>query len=96
MANPNQQRRVVPSGHAGLAKRPPRAGVKMQEECASSGCGRSSARSSTLTDWYEKGQKVMHQAVALEPAPRRRGDQLDEPAWPKRARLVQKAIEVRR
>src|SRR5208337_2860118 len=39
------------------------AGVKMQEECAK-WVRQMFCESSTLTDWYEKGQKVMSEAIA--------------------------------
>ena len=39
------------------------AGVKMQEECAN-WVRQMFCESSTLTDWYQKGQKVMSEAIA--------------------------------
>src|SRR5208283_2886313 len=39
------------------------AGVKMQEECAK-WVQHMFCESSTLSDWYEKGQKVMSEAIA--------------------------------
>ena len=39
------------------------AGVKMQEECAK-WVRQMYCESSTLTDWYEQGQKVMSEAIA--------------------------------
>jgi len=70
------------------------AGVKMQEECAQ-WVRQIFCESSTLTDWYEKGQKVMHEAIAQSQENVDEAIHLMNQQAEASLKLVQKAIEVR-
>jgi len=70
------------------------AGVKMQEECAK-WVRQLFSESSTFSGWYEKGQKVMHEAIAesqenVDEAIRLMNQQAETSL-----KLIQKAVEVR-
>jgi len=69
------------------------AGVKMQEECAK-WVRQMFCESSTFSGWYEKGQKVMHEAIAesqenVDEAIRLMNQQAEASL-----KLIQKALEV--
>ncbi len=70
------------------------AGVKMQEECAS-WVRQMFCESSTLTDWYEKGQKVMSEALARSQENVDEAISLMNQQAEASLKLVQKALEVR-
>jgi hypothetical protein len=70
------------------------AGVKMQEECAQ-WVRQIFCESSTLTDWYEKGQKVMHEAIAQSQENVDEAIHLMNQQAESSLKLIQKALEVR-
>ncbi len=70
------------------------AGVKMQEECAK-WVRQMYCESSTLSDWYEKGQKVMGEAIAKSQENVDEAIQLMNQQAEASLKLVQKALEVR-
>ena len=63
-----------------------KAGVKMQEEIHN-WVRQMFCESSTLNDWYQKGQKMMNEAIARSPGKCWRGDRADEPAGGKQPEL---------
>ncbi len=70
------------------------AGVKMQEECAE-WVRQMFCESSTLNNWYEKGQKMMSEAVAQSQENVNDAIRLMNQQAEASLKLVQKAIEVR-
>jgi hypothetical protein len=70
------------------------AGVKMQEECAK-WVRQMFCESSTLTDWYEKGQKVMSEAIAKSQENVDEAIRLMNQQAEASLKLIQKALEVR-
>jgi hypothetical protein len=70
------------------------AGVKMQEECAQ-WVRQIFCESSTLTDWYEKGQKMMTEAIAKSQENVDEAIRLMNQQAEASLKLVQKALEVR-
>jgi hypothetical protein len=70
------------------------AGVKMQEECAQ-WVRQIFCESSTLTDWYEKGQKMMQEAIAQSQENVDEAIRLMNQQAEASVKLVQKALEVR-
>jgi hypothetical protein len=70
------------------------AGVKMQEECAK-WVRQMYCESSTLSDWYEKGQKVMGEAIAKSQENVDEAIRLMNQQAEASLKLVQKALEVR-
>ncbi len=70
------------------------AGVKMQEECAK-WVRQMYCESSTLSDWYEKGQKVMNEAIAKSQENVDEAIRLMNQQAEASLKLVQKALEVR-
>jgi len=70
------------------------AGVKMQEECAK-WVRQMFCESSTLTDWYEKGQKVMSEAITKSQENVDEAIRLMNQQAEASLKLVQKALEVR-
>jgi hypothetical protein len=93
MANPNNSEELFRQAtHAWQTAA--EAGVKMQEECAQ-WVRQIFCESSTLTDWYEKGQKVMHEAVAQSQENVDEAIRLMNQQAEASLQLVQKALEVR-
>jgi len=70
------------------------AGVKMQEECAK-WVRQMFCESSTLTDWFEKGQKAMNEAIAKSQENVSEAIGLMNQQAEASLKLVQKALEVR-
>ena len=70
------------------------AGVKMQEECAQ-WVRQIFCESSTLSEWYEKGQKVMSEAIARSQENVDEAIRLMNQQAEASLKLVQKALEVR-
>jgi hypothetical protein len=70
------------------------AGVKMQEECAQ-WVRQMFCESSTLSEWYEKGQKVMSEAIARSQENVDEAIRLMNQQAEASLKLVQKALEVR-
>ena len=70
------------------------AGVKMQEECAK-WVRQMFCESSTLNDWYEKGQKVMSEAIAKSQENVDEAIRLMNQQAEASLKLIQKALEVR-
>src|SRR5208337_69168 len=70
------------------------AGVKMQEECAK-WVRQMYCESSILSDWYEKGQKVMNEAIAKSQENVDEAIRLMNQQAEASLKLVQKALEVR-
>ncbi len=70
------------------------AGVRMQEECAK-WVRQMFCESSTLTDWYEKGQKAMSQAIAKSQENVDEAIRLMNQQTEASLKLIQKALEVR-
>jgi len=70
------------------------AGVKMQEECAK-WVRQMFCESSTLTDWYQKGQKVMSEAIAKSQENVDEAIALMNQQAETSLNLIQKALEVR-
>jgi len=70
------------------------AGVKMHEECAK-WVRQMFCESSTLSDWYEKGQKVMSDAIAKSQENVDEAIRLMNQQAEASLKLIQKALEVR-
>jgi hypothetical protein len=70
------------------------AGVKMQEECAK-WVREMFCESSTLRDWYEKGQKMMSEAIAKSQENVDEAVQLMNQQAEASLKLIQKALETR-
>jgi hypothetical protein len=70
------------------------AGVKMQEECAS-WVRQMFCESSTLTDWYENGQKLMSEAIAKSQENVNESIGLMNQQAEASLKLLHKALEVR-
>src|SRR5208337_3786702 len=70
------------------------AGVKMQEECAK-WVRQMFCESSTLSDWYEKGQKVMSEALVKSQENVDEAISLMNQQAEASLKLVQKALEIR-
>ena len=70
------------------------AGVKMQEECAK-WVRQMFCESSTLTDWFEKGQRAMSEAIAKSQENVDEAVSLMNQQAEASLKLIQKALEVR-
>ena len=70
------------------------AGVKMQEECAN-WVRQMFCESSTLTDWYQKGQKVMSEAIAKSQENVDEAIALMNQQTERSLKLIQQALETR-
>ncbi len=70
------------------------AGVRMQEECAN-WVRQMFCESSTLSDWYDKGQKVMSEAIAKSPENVDEAIRLMNQQAEASLKLIHKALEVR-